>query len=300
MEINKPIELMELMMNRATRITRDQLLWLRGLKKDFFTRRRNAHKEAIATFWWQEAENEIINFGDEITRDIIQSIFGYNCRLASIDECELIGAGSILEIAAARVNNNTIKVWGSGFIGHDSSDNVHDTVFYAVRGEKTRARIGNRKIPIGDPGLLANIVYPKSKCSSGKIGVVAHYADHDLPIIKQFHSDKRFVLINPLQSPAEVAKQITDCRLILSSSLHGLIFSDSYNIPNIHLKLSDRLTGGIYKFEDYCSAVGKKYHAADIKKVFNDRYLDDIQNSYEPIRNLRSIQRALIRSFPKL
>ena len=43
---------------------------------------------------------------------------------------------------------------------------------------------------------------------------------------------------------------IISCKYILSSSLHGLIISDAYNIPNIWLD-EYKLNEGDFKFKDY-------------------------------------------------
>lgn len=291
---------------RATNLKRllvDQILWIRGLKKSYFTRRSNASKAPLKLFWWQETQNNIINFGDEITREIIQKTIGYQSLLTPVDQCEVIGAGSLLEIVAHRNPVNTISVWGSGYIGArgDSDDKQSGLLFYAVRGEKTRERIGgDSSVALGDPGLLANIVYPKAAYVTNKIGIVVHYADRDLPIADKIRQDPRFIIISPLKSAEEVAKLITSCKFVFSSSLHGLIFADSYGVPNVHAKLSDRLTGGTYKFEDYYSATHREYKAADINKLFDDGYVQQLIVDYRPIQGLRALQRGLIRAFPRL
>lgn len=285
------------------RLLNDQYLWLCGLKKSYIVRMRNVHKQEIPTFWWQDPENGIVNFGDEITADIVRTLFGYKCRLASIDECILIGVGSILEIAHTRTSQTPMHIWGSGFINNSEGDKYYNFdksnfIFHAVRGSLTAKRLGGVGV-LGDPGLLASLVYKKSNQPIDKIGVVAHYADGKLPIVAKIRDDSRFILINPLDSPQEVAYAISSCKLILSSSLHGLIFSDSFGVPNIHLKLSDNLTGGTYKFQDYYSVTGRDYIAADISLIFDDEYLDNIIRNYLQIKNIRSIQRKLIKSFPK-
>jgi hypothetical protein len=115
-----------------------------------------------------------------------------------------------------------------------------------------------------------------------------------------------FKVISVAQPPEEVADQIKSCKLILSSSLHGLIVSDSLGVPNVHLMLSDNLKsphhlrGGEHKFRDYYSAIDKKY------TNFNPRSRDLLDKSehnrlieeYDPIGNLSEIQRKLIKAFP--
>ena len=44
--------------------------------------------------------------------------------------------------------------------------------------------------------------------------------------------------------------------MILSSSLHGLIISESYEIPNIWIKVSQNINGGYFKYNDYYESIG--------------------------------------------
>jgi len=287
-------------MAEVARLAKDQVLWLLGLKKSFFVRYRNVRKDPIKTFWWRDPEHGIVNFGDEITKDIVNRIFGYQCAWAPLEECSLIGAGSIIELAETRRADNAIHVWGSGFIREQSGhDSLHDLVFHAVRGERTLARVGGGKdIALGDPGLLANIAYRSVRQKKDKIGVVVHYIDSDLPIVGEIRNDTRFMIIDPLDTPDNVAQQISSCRFIMSSSLHGLIFADSFGVPNIHVQFSDRVTGGEYKFRDYYSATDREYRAGDSVRIFEPEYLESLKREYVPVRNLRAIQRKLIKAFP--
>lgn len=285
--------------DRVKKLIRDQILWSQGLKKSYFTRLTNSRKRPIRLYWWQDPKNGIINFGDEITRDIIKSIFGYESVLAPIDVCKVMGAGSIIEIATRRNSSNTIHVWGSGCIkeGGSIDAELYNLRFHAVRGLATKNRVG-LELPVGDPGLLANLVYQRSHIVTDKIGVVVHYVDNEHPVVRRIYFDPRFVIINPLDSPSEVARKISSCSVVFSSSLHGLIFADSFGIPNVHIKFTDNLTGGDYKFQDYYSATGRKYQRGETDKIFNDNYIAKIHSEYRPIKNLRSIQRGLIKAFP--
>lgn len=285
------------------RIIKDIELWLFGLKYSFFRRRYNSrHKEPLKLWYWRYgSENEAGNFGDEITKDIILKLFGYNSIWKPVNECEIIGAGSVIESTLNEASNNIINIWGSGFIipGETyNTSNIKNIHFCAVRGHISRDRLGNPDIVTGDPGLLANIVYKRSSQRSEKIGVVVHYVDEDQLVVQRMKKDDRFIMIDPIDSPQNVVKKITECQLILSSSLHGLVFADSFGIPNAHIRLSDKVVGGNYKFRDYYSAIGITYHPADIEKLFDDDYLASLRKNYQPITGLCQIQRKLVRAFP--
>lgn len=278
------------------KITTQAYFASKGIRYPVLKKRKNIIKPTIKLYWWEPSH--INNFGDTVSKDIIFNIFGFNTIWEPIETCDLIATGSIIEIAKDSWRGKVLNSWGSGFISEDSDGNgVEHIKFYAVRGEKTLSRIGYN-VPTSDPGILINSTYLlKKKRKTNKIGVVIHYADIKADITKKFCEDPRFEVITPLDSPKNVAQKISECSLILSSSLHGLIFADSLEIPNAHIKISNNLTGGIYKFIDYYSGVGKTYKPADIEKVFNDKYLNHLKENYEPIPNLVKKQKSLIKSF---
>lgn len=271
---------------------------LNGTRYSFFKKRHNLHRENhLKVYWWQPPH--INNFGDIVTSDILLNIFGHYIDWSPIETCEMIATGSIMEVAQQQKHENDFYVWGTGFIRSNSGNSGLDrAIFSAVRGEKTKERI-KKDVPTGDPGILINATYAlKRKRSSKKIGVVIHYADMQTSFAKRFCEDQRFEVISPLDTPENVAKKIAQCGLVLSSSLHGLIFADSLSVPNIHIKISDNLTGGDYKFFDYYSGIGKSYEPADVLKIFDDDYLAKVKAGYKPIPKLARKQRSLIKSFP--
>jgi hypothetical protein len=275
---------------KAMRLLCDEFLALRGLKYGFFRRHRNVKKPPLKIYWW----NDQPNFGDMVTPDILYRLFGRRSIWSSIDICQFMGAGSIL--GWARGENNF--AWGSGFM--NEGDSVNETLVYlAVRGELSRARLPEEYhgIPLGDPGLLANLVYPRGK-RTGKIGIVPHFVDKQSPIVRRMLDDSRFLFIDVATSPADVARQISGCSLVLSSSLHGLVFADSFGIPNMHLELSDKVAGAGYKFRDYYSATGREYQKADLSRIFDEGYLEQMRKEWKPVKGLAKLQRGLVKAFP--
>ena len=77
----------------------------------------------------------------------------------------------------------------------------------------------------------------------------------------------------------------TNFRIILSSSLHGLILSDAYGIPNLWISVSNNIIGGDFKFLDYFSGV-ERHTNKPIKVEHNTRIEDLIEQTikqYKPI-----------------
>lgn len=267
-----------------------------------YKRLLNKYKAPLKVFWWRNRFPSQLNFGDEITPIIIESIWGRDCLWTDISECELAGAGSIIEMLDDRVQENRIKVWGSGFIKDGPKLTNKHLDFYAIRGPLSLGRIKNtHDVALGDPGLLANLVFPPSPSKNQKIGIVPHYVDVDSVALKKILKKNNYRIINVFDSPAEVAEQITACEIIFSSSLHGLIFADSYGIPNYWLSLSDKLTGGDYKFRDYYMSTKRpvaRIVPEVLEKEKSPKEIDSLIQNYQPIKNLSSMQRKLIKSFP--
>lgn len=151
-----------------------------------------------------------------------------------------------------------------------------------VRGRYTRDIIGSKRsnkdeeIILGDPGLLiGRIIEGLEPRTDYEVGLVLHYADANHRIAKSI-KEIGGTIIPVNQAPRDFAKQIIGCRRVLSSSLHGVIFSDALKIPNIRLKLSDRITGADFKFKDYYSTTDRPdKDFIDIRECLEPFGLDD-------------------------
>lgn len=167
--------------------------------------------------------------------------------------------GSILQW----VKNQSI-VWGAGFISDQNIEriSVPSTVF-AVRGPKSREVYLKNNIPCpevyGDPALLLPLMYYPEVSKKFKFGIIPHYFDYNHPWINEVRQRKDVLIIDLMvyTDYQLIVNQILSCESILSTSLHGLIVSDAYRIPNLHITLSDKVVGAGFKFEDYYRSVGK-------------------------------------------
>lgn len=238
-----------------------------------------------------------MNFGDEITPLLLERLWGFNVTWASPDKCKLVGAGSIIEILEKKSRKNEIHIWGSGFI-KDGPNNTFDNLqFHAVRGVLSKERVSGVKA-IGDPGLLMSIAAPEYSNTSKKhkIGIIPHYVDAQNSFIKKLPD--YINIIDALGHPLDVAKKINECEVVFSSSLHGLIVSESYGIPNYWIKLSDKLTGGNYKFSDYSSSINKNIKIIDQNLILSKSSVDELIHEYRKSQLIEQIQSDLIACFP--
>ena len=154
-------------------------------------------------------------------------------------------------------------IWGSGAIKHDTLLRQVPKKICSVRGEKSKEYLINHGIKCpckyGDPALLISKYYsPKPSRRRYRLGIIPHYMDLDNPIISTFlnrHDDVLLIDLVNYKKWTDIPDQIASCDCIISSSLHGLIVSDSYSIPNVWISFSDQLIGGEFKFLDYFSSV---------------------------------------------
>lgn len=194
--------------------------------------------KTLKAYWWRP-NSKPYNFGDELGA-IILTKMGYKVRRVALSNAEIVLTGTILDMAET-VNPNVV-VLGSG-AGYTHNPNNNFTTL-ALRGKLTADNLASAA-PLGDLGLLASRIWPKQPARYN-IGVVRHFVDKD---------DYPFadIVIDASEDAETVIEKISSCRVILSSSLHGIIVADSYGIPNMRIARDDVLTGN-WKWMDYKTA----------------------------------------------
>lgn len=242
------------------------------------------------------------NFGDALNPILLKhigvdSVCHINTEFYQKENLSCIG--SILHVC----NSHSI-VWGSGFI--DSKSILHygkPKKVNAVRGPKTQKKLLDFEVECpsvyGDPALLLNIYHNDFVEKKYKIGIIPHYIDNNHTWIDQFKNDSQIKIINVLNKQAlEVVDQIRSCDFIVSSSLHGLIIADTYNIPSVWIKLSEKIGGDDFKFYDYAEGVNRD--------IMAPIYIKDKSLSLDFLTKSKEISNAkinfdsnkLLKSFP--
>jgi pyruvyltransferase len=192
--------------------------------------------------WWYNHEP---NYGDMLTPHILKA-FKIPYIQTRKEHAEALMVGSIAKFALP----NT-KVLGSGFITHDDPVYI-DADWRWVRGPLSRQKVldagGDCPAIYGDPALLLPLFWDEA-AKVHDVGFIPHYIDAP-------HVKTDMFTIDVLGNPREVTRQITQCRTIISSSLHGLIVAHAYGIPAAYVKLGNRLFGDGFKFQDYYSSIG--------------------------------------------
>lgn len=201
------------------------------------------------------------NLGDDLNYYLVKKLTGkfvvnyFYSYLNLLQPVNFMCIGSIVR----RSNKNSI-IWGSGAI-EDSLDDMKEkpNKVVAVRGPLTRALLLKNGIncpPVyGDPAILLPYIYPCKKEKKYRLGIIPHFLDYDNDNIKKIQESNQdgvvIIKMKNYKSFKDVINTINECEFIASSSLHGLILSDAYCVPNVWIKLSDRIIGGNFKFLDY-------------------------------------------------
>ncbi len=214
------------------------------------------------------------NFGDLLNIALFDALF-LRWDYAARQDAAYIAIGSLLDdlvfkgkplkklkLVAQLFKKRDVYILGSGFIKppkRPTEQYVRKIIPVGVRGKISRERLARNGVDcsgavLGDWGLLADKLIPTpSVAPRYDVGVIPHYVDKDAPFIREIGRRPSVKIIDVQQEPAAFVADVLACRTILSSALHGLIAADCYGIPNLALKLSDKVVGGRYKFDDYYS-----------------------------------------------
>jgi pyruvyltransferase len=222
--------------------------------------------------------NKELNFGDLIT-PYINNKFCNRSFITYVDEnytgTKIISTGSIIRLC----NSNTI-VYGSGI--RDRSQQINNGLIISVRGPYTYNNFNKNHnllhCEYGDPGLLMSLFYNPPIKKKYNLGIVPHYVDYE-NVLNMYKNNRDVRVINLLNSNIEkVINEMLSCKYIISSSLHGLIVSDAYNIPNMWIKYDNKIKGDDTKFHDYFESVNikKRYIDARLYKYITSKHLINI------------------------
>lgn len=227
-------------------------------------------KALLINGWFKYRNGNIYkrNFGDELNIYLLNNLLPNRilvnltdtCHWASKTVTNYIVIGSLIEEFTTPMS----EIWGAGAIEGGKHPLRHKPKkVWAVRGELTRQYLLDHGVdcpPIyGDPALLMPLIYQPEKQAINEIGIIPHVSEIHHPQIQRLVNDgAKLIRLDKYDSWQSVIDKICSCKTILSSSLHGLIISDAYSIPNQWIAFSDNLLGGHFKFQDYFSAVKRK------------------------------------------
>jgi pyruvyltransferase len=214
----------------------------------------------IHAFWWKEKKN----FGDLLTPELVFK-YGGIANWVPASDTKLVGVGSLMHLIPQQFSGIFL---GTGLIRDQKLEFPHAS-FAAVRGELTKTNLGiNKDTPTGDLGLLADRLISAAELSPQyEIALVPHFVDFNHPWVDfiRKHCQTSVNIIDVRNSAEFVSKEISKCRRVYSSSLHGLIVADSLGLPNVWIELSNKVIGDGFKFHDYNSSIDFTQYPVQVK-----------------------------------
>lgn len=243
----------------------------------------------IPVFYWDGKPN----FGDVIGPYLISKITGKPVlNIRNLQYPGIMTVGSIIQL----LNRKNMVIWGSGLMYKPTDEQVRALKKYnpeilSVRGRETAKQLLEAGINVpdqstyGDPALILPLFYQPTVSGPQKIGICPHYIhkSHFLECI----SDKDNLKIIDVQNDLEtVVDSISSSSVCISTSLHGLIIAQAYNIPWVWLEIVDNNLGGEdFKFKDFFSTI-------------NESQVSHVRVKMEEIKNLNYKEIAEQASLP--
>lgn len=182
-------------------------------------------------------------------------------------------------------------VWGSGLLRTDPPGYVWKRTRYrkldirCVRGPETKRRLEENGYDVsncvfGDPGVLMPLIYTPKEGEKKDYSVVYHmsYVEECENGIDILTDDWKRTI-----------DEIYNSRLVISSSLHGIILAEAYGVPAILLK-NEKLD--VFKYNDYYYSTGRYEYpmCATIEEALSIEVPE--------VPDLSELRNNLLRSFP--
>lgn len=250
---------------------------------------RKTTKNCVNVHWWSmRKENGDENVGDYLS--IVITEFMLKKRGLSIDTKikdtkHLYTVGSIIQGGA----QNAV-IWGSG-LKHGKDDFgtlaklTRKLDVRLVRGPETRKGLieSGYKCPelYGDPAILMPLIYQPNETEKKEYLVVLHHAT-----IRNIPNS-----ITPITNNyKDFIDKIYNTKLVISSSLHGIILAETYGVPAI--LLTDKETDNMFKYNDYYYSTGRKNYP--VAKSIEEALAMPIPD----VPDLTSIRNDIMSAFP--
>lgn len=285
-------------------------------------------------------EQPYSNFGDSLSAIVVALLSGSEILHSDFDsDSERLAAiGTI----AHELDGGTVHLWGTGLDVKvsrvpgkryfDARDMKTKFIVHALRGkisEHAFSSIGlmARRV-YGDPAILLSKLLKSfvGEEKNGKVGIVCHLSDLDNyssdslpnPSYKRYFSDDpRLKFISPITKPdpysvIQKVKEIASCSYVLSSSLHGLVIADAFQVPSVFISPAEGITGVYnifdyevdldHRFRDYRSGVEDlvmPVFSAPKENVLNvDEVIGFINSNWSGNERIERVSDRLVDSFP--
>lgn len=222
----------------------------------------------LQAYWWRG----VPNFGDALAPLLLKRFVDKDVEWTPVQNTPLITIGSILEHIPPSWSG---YILGSGKLRPESKLDLSRATILALRGPLSAKGVRG-DFALGDPGLLAADLIG---CQEKKydLGIFPHWKDKELALRFKtiIRPPSTITVINPADDPLDILKSIASCKRIVTSSLHGMIVADAFNIPR-RVELCSALAkeGGAFKFKDYSESIRTPFTPGVMQEP-NRRFIED-------------------------
>lgn len=254
----------------------------RSIDKDFFCYNdktsekvelyKLSQKSLNYYYWSSKWKDGYDNAGDYYNKILMNKI--YYCLCIPVNnkvdrmgtKVNIAFCGSVLESGYIK---NADYIVGCGLQNSKQPVNRNENAYLSVRGKLTKKRLIDSGVNVGDvkfvdPGLMVSKIYNFCDVKKKyKIGIIPHSIDE--PEVRQKYGDEYKIISMRTSDIQMVCRNIKECDIILSSSLHGIIFSHSLGVPAYHIEMKKLQEGDNFKFKDYYSCFDSNIHYETFK-----------------------------------
>lgn len=195
-------------------------------------------------------------------------------------------------------------IWGTGIMYDGLKGYWFEKYWYAdhrhldiraVRGPLTRdvfLKLGHQCPAVyGDPGILMPFIYQPDynvvNRGTREYAIIPQYTTENE--VRKYFSDDKIISMNTNDYKSVIDK-IVSCKMVYSSSLHGIILAESYGVPAVFFRGIPAVID--FKYKDYYASTGRE----DVPMANN---LAEAFSFEAPgIPDLTKLQKGLMDAFP--
>lgn len=271
-------------------------------------------------YYWNDEKN----FGDLLNAVILPKLLDRTLKWSPVENASFLCIGSLLGVIIKRQSIfNLVKRLFVPYhvIGIGSIDGVHDmarefiprTNWISVRGNLTKRILSEKfnqdmtNCKVGDLGLLTCDYYKNLNAEKQfDFGIILHHSERNyISSLEKKYIKKSVLFIDVADDVETVITEMLSCKCILSSSLHGLIVADSFNIPNRWISLSESslLEKQNFKYLDYYSSMDVydeeplNLNDVDLTPSFCDYVFDKCSRRSGKIEDIKNDLRYCVKNY---
>lgn len=235
---------------------------------------------------------DVYNIGDIFSEEILSKMY-------DISKLDTIGNRKTMRFIGSEIptkgwlSNDTLCCgmgWRVKTSKLDTTTVTADTFKY-TRGKISRQRVIDAgvnispNLPVGDSGLLASLLFHPDENKIYDVLILTHFTDgKNIPkykesLLKKYKGLKIicYSMGDKTMNCEKLFDVICKSKIVLSSSLHGIIFSHSFGTPALYITcFNGQKYVDSYKFEDYYSVYDRiNYNFKPENNTF-DRVIEKI------------------------